>query len=80
MNKKVGTLDVPHDRGGTPSLLMKFSFPDLIEQCDLQHVTWKAEHSSLKSVQVCHTPWSSTVALPTSGVPHDLEIASIIPT
>lgn len=50
MNKKVGTLDVPHDRGGTPSLLMKFSFPDLIEQCDLQHVTWKAEHSSLKSV------------------------------
>lgn len=31
-----------------PSLLVKFSFPLLIEQCDLKHVTWAEAHSSLK--------------------------------
>lgn len=51
-------LDVPHDRGGAPSLLMKSCFPVLVEQWDLKHVTWEAEHSSSKSVQVCHTLWS----------------------
>lgn len=48
-------LDVPHDRGGAPSLLVRFSLPVLVEQCDLKPVTWEAEHSSSKSVQVCHT-------------------------
>lgn len=70
-------LDLPHDRGGASFLLMKFSFAVLIKQCDLQHVT-EAAHSYFKSVQVCLTLWSSTVALPTIGAPQDLEIASIM--
>lgn len=34
-----------------PSLLVKVSFPVLIAQCDLKHVTWEAAQlSSSKSV------------------------------
>lgn len=60
------------------SLLVKLSFPVLIERRDLKHVTWEAEHSSFKSVQVFHTLLSSADAVPTTGAPHGLEIAFIL--